>query len=122
MLGGFFFIAVATIMSLSVAVVWHRFISVDDIPRAVVPVFHAKSMVVYFRQLVPLGLASGLAVDLMFLLVWIFLYLGSTRSGHILPWVVSCLCVNFYGRVFRMINVSVIATIYGLYVEKRLVI
>ena len=59
-------------MSLSIAVVWHRFISVDDIPRAVVPVFHAKSMVVYFRQLLPLGLASGLAVDLMFLLVWIF--------------------------------------------------
>ena len=72
MLGGFFFIAIATIMSLSVAVVWHRFISVYDIPRAVVPVFHAKSVVVYFRQLVPLGLASGLAVDLMFLLVWIF--------------------------------------------------
>ena len=122
MLGGFFFIAVATIMSLSVAVVWHRFISVDDIPRAVVPVFHAKSMVVYFRQLLPLGLASGLAVDLMFLLVWIFLYFGSKRSDHILSWIVSCLCVNFYGRVFRMINVSVIATIYGLYVEKRLVI
>ena len=59
-------------MSLSVAVVWHRFISVDDIPSAVVPVFHAKSMVVYFRQLLPLGLASGLAVDLMFLLFWIF--------------------------------------------------
>ena len=109
-------------MSLSVAVVWHRFISVDDIPRAVVPVFHAKSMVVYFRQLLPLGLASGLAVDLMFLLVWIFLYLGSTRFDHTLPWVFSCLCVNFYGWVFRMINVSVIATIYGLYVEKRLVI
>ena len=48
------------------------FSSVDDIPRAVVPVFYAKSMVVYFRQLLPLGLASGLAVDLMFLLVWIF--------------------------------------------------
>ena len=55
-------------MSLSIAVVWHRSISVDDIPRAVVPVFHAKSMVVYFRQLLP----SGLAVDLIFLLVQIF--------------------------------------------------
>ena len=89
------------ITGLWVAVAWHRFILIEEIPSGYIPKFHGRRMMAYFGQSVLLGLlivAIGLALSIGLIPITIFLAfplfgdLSQTYLTYIFYLLISMLC------------------------------
>jgi hypothetical protein len=72
--GAVFFQLLTLVVTMWVAVAWHRFVLLEEYPAGALPAFHGGRMLAYFGYGILLGLVVGIAILLMGALVGLALF------------------------------------------------